>query len=451
MRSRWRIRHKFAAGLALVLGMTAILSAGSFYGLYSYRGSNKVFDYHHQQLQLLRYVDYTLIDLMDLNTPNGESGARSRGGEGAALAVRRIQEMVRDYRDALQSASEKAFAKQNVEAQVVVIRDIEACVRNLNESVRGLRPTADVNTPNRSWFFTGNVRGTIFEMRNLLSRLSGLLHEEINRHIDADKRNYRGSLAVVYSTSVLVLVMLIVLVYLGYRAVFQPLRVLHRFVTRLSEGNFDSRVELDTGDEMQELGEAFNEMADRLQSIYHGLNRQVEERSRQLIRSERLASVGFLAAGVAHEINNPLASIAFCAEALESRLAPVLTQHEDQSEIAHNYLQMIQQEAFRCKAITEKLLDFSRVGEAERVETDLVALLRSVVEMVQHLGRTEGKNLIFEPTESVVSRVNPQELKQVLLNLTINALESIDPGGVVSIQAEQRPDGVVLAVSDDGC
>ncbi|MGL5097142.1 MAG: sensor histidine kinase, partial [Planctomycetia bacterium] len=117
----------------------------------------------------------------------------------------------------------------------------------------------------------------------------------------------------------------------------------------------------------------------------------------------------------------------------------------------HNYLRMIQQEAFRCKAITEKLLDFSRVGEAERVETDLVALLRSVVEMVQHLGRTEGKNLIFEPTESVVARVNPQELKQVLLNLTINALESIDPGGVVSIQAVQRPDGVVLAVSDDGC
>ena len=71
---------------------------------------------------------------------------------------------------------------------------------------------------------------------------------------------------------------------------------------------------------MEDLAAAFNDMMQRLHDLYDDLARQVNERSRQLVRSERLASVGFLAAGVAHEINNPLASIAFCSEALEARL-----------------------------------------------------------------------------------------------------------------------------------
>src|SRR5438128_6792417 len=76
---------------------------------------------------------------------------------------------------------------------------------------------------------------------------------------------------------------------------------------------------------MEELAAAFNDMTNRLDEMYRDLAHQVNERSRQLVRSERLASVGFLAAGVAHEINNPLASIAFCSEALESRLMHILS------------------------------------------------------------------------------------------------------------------------------
>ena len=77
--------------------------------------------------------------------------------------------------------------------------------------------------------------------------------------------------------------------------------------------------------------------------------------------------MGFLAAGVAHEINNPLASIAFCSEALESRLGGLsgASNHPDHSVVS-NYLKMIQEEAFRCKSITEKLLDFSRCNDIKR-------------------------------------------------------------------------------------
>ncbi len=115
-----------------------------------------------------------------------------------------------------------------------------------------------------------------------------------------------------------------------------------------------------------------NDMTARFQAIRDDLDRQVQERTKQVVRSEQLASVGFLAAGVAHEINNPLASIAMCAESLEGRvwrawLDPANADHE---VIAH-YLRMIQSEAFRCKGITEKLLDFSRIGDGKRQNADL--------------------------------------------------------------------------------
>ena len=75
---------------------------------------------------------------------------------------------------------------------------------------------------------------------------------------------------------------------------------------------------------MAELAEAMNDMTARFQAIRDDLDRQVQERTKQVVRSEQLASVGFLAAGVAHEINNPLASIAMCAESLEGRVRELL-------------------------------------------------------------------------------------------------------------------------------
>ena len=105
---------------------------------------------------------------------------------------------------------------------------------------------------------------------------------------------------------------------------FAPIRELQAGVQRVHGGDFDHPIALASGDELQELADEFNAMTARLAAIYADLARQVNERSRQLVRSERMVSVGFLAAGVAHEINNPLASILFCSEALERRLQDVL-------------------------------------------------------------------------------------------------------------------------------
>ena len=119
------------------------------------------------------------------------------------------------------------------------------------------------------------------------------------------------------------------------------------------------------------------------------------------MRSEQLASVGFLAAGVAHEINNPLASIALCAESLEGRLAELRRPAATDAEVVRRYLKMIQTEAFRCKEITEKLLDFSRLGEVKRQSADLRELIRGVIEMVRHLGKYQNRHIQFAAGDPV--------------------------------------------------
>jgi signal transduction histidine kinase len=237
---------------------------------------------------------------------------------------------------------------------------------------------------------------------------------------------------------------------MSYRWVFRPLRLLGNGSRRVAAGDFGFRLKLDTSDEMAELAAALNDMTERFEEIRDDLDRQVQLRTREVIRSEQLASVGFLAAGVAHEINNPLASIAMCAESLESRLEGLAPDDAD-SQIVKRYLELIQNEAFRCKGITEKLLDFSRLGEVRRQATALVALVADVADMLRHVGRFAGRTIEIDEGPDVLVMVNPQEIKQVVLNLLVNALDSIEESGHVRVGVRRSGQEALLTITDDGC
>jgi len=232
--------------------------------------------------------------------------------------------------------------------------------------------------------------------------------------------------------------------------VFRPLRLLGHGSRRVAAGDFDYRIRLDTHDEMAELAAALNDMTERFREIRDDLDRQVQTRTREVIRSEQLASVGFLAAGVAHEINNPLASIAMCAESLEGRIDE-LAPAEGDAQVARRYLSLIQNEAFRCKGITEKLLDFARLGEVKRQATALAALVSDVADMLRHVGRFAGRTIEIEEGQDVLVMANPQEIKQVVLNLLVNALDSIEETGKVQVAARRSGGEGVLTFTDDGC
>jgi signal transduction histidine kinase len=129
-------------------------------------------------------------------------------------------------------------------------------------------------------------------------------------------------------------------------------------------------------------------------------------------------------------------------------ICPAGGQH---TEVVHRYLGMIQTEAFRCKGITEKLLDFSRLGEVKRQNTDLHELVQGVIGMVRHLGKYQNRHIEFDPSEPVIALVNAQEIKQVVLNLVTNALDSVDDGGKLTIQLSRQADFAEMIFTDTGC
>ncbi len=243
------------------------------------------------------------------------------------------------------------------------------------------------------------------------------------------------------------------------KRIIHPLETLVEGSRQVANGNFGFRIKMDSEDEVAELGDALNEMTANFQEIKSDLNRQVQQRTKEVVRSEKMASVGFLAAGVAHEINNPLATIAWSAESLESRIHDILDpaagtdQDTIDSEIADmkKYLRRIQDEAFRCKGITAGLLDFSRMGDPTKAETNLTPLIDAVIEMVKPLSKYRGRNIVFNAQPSVFAIVNEQEMKQVALNLITNALGSVEENGTVTIELNRKGPSAILSVTDDGC
>ena len=126
-------------------------------------------------------------------------------------------------------------------------------------------------------------------------------------------------------------------------------------------------------------------------------------------------------------------------------------EHNEEIEVLRKYLRKIQDEAFRCKGITEKLLDYSRMGDVQKHPTDLSELVQGVIDMVRHLGKYREKNIEFARSTPVVASVNAQEIKQVVLNLITNALDSLDPGGTVVVRLRDTGGGAELVVRDNGC
>jgi signal transduction histidine kinase len=329
------------------------------------------------------------------------------------------------------------------------IRDIRVLLEKIQETVITYRWITDDEMIDQVDFCLG-------EVQSLTESLPSDLHRELAGFSDRVLSQYKYIRITLISAGVASIALTSLLIHFAYSWIFRPLRTLVTDSRRIAQGDFHHRIELSTNDEFDELAGALNQMTERFEGIRDDLDEQVRRRSEEVIRSDRLASVGYLAAGVAHEINNPLASIALGAESLPRRVRGLLDRRKDPLQIdaelavVDRYVEMIQNEAFRCKGITEKLLDFSRTGRGERTRTELRAVAESMLEMALTQSRYRHKSIEILPGGPVYAMVNPQEMKQVLLNLLTNALDSIDDEGMVTISAKRERNCAVLIVSDNG-
>jgi signal transduction histidine kinase len=455
----WRLRHKLLLGLGLMVGSVGLLVTGTTMGLTSYVSTMNTMD--SKTAEQFKLADIK-ASLEGLKTAAG-APASSNTGTGIAshppirdehhqvrICLAQIHQAFQDYKTIFQdTVSRNRDPDPYTDAHL--IEDFEATYARLEKAIDDYTSVSVVDPMGTTLIDDPAVLQAWSKLSALVDELRAEVAKDIYDKIYHARVHYRHSIWTIGAATGLSLLLVLTLMYLFRGWVFGPIRQLQEGVQRVFKGDFETPIDLNSGDELEELAAAFNATTRKLHEIYRDLERQVDERSRQLVRSERMVSVGFLAAGVAHEINNPLASIAFCSEALQSRLADYLRHHGQDAEVIAKYLKMIQQEAFRCKEITGKLLDYSRTGERRREPTDLSGIIQGVLEIAQHLQNCRGKRIVFQPLARVMAGVNAQDIKSVVLNLVVNALDSMAEGGVLTITLRQQGPVAEMLFVDTGC
>lgn len=200
-------------------------------------------------------------------------------------------------------------------------------------------------------------------------------------------------------------------------------------------------VELDTKrrDEIGELERGFVDMLDRLKSAADEKDRQ----QRALIQAEKLASVGTLVSGLAHEINNPLGGIRNCLRRI--------IEHPEDVKQTHKYAQLMDGALLRIEKVVKGLLDFSREKELVFQRADLNLIIKAACGLMEYKLRDQKLKLNLQLAQDLSAiEGDPQHLEQVFVNLLLNAIDVTPEGGVVTVKSGQQNNSVTAEVTDCG-
>lgn len=270
------------------------------------------------------------------------------------------------------------------------------------------------------------------EAQNVLGVLDVTLSlDEVEAQLDAN----RWRLTALAISAILAISLLLAI--LVHRFVGKPVNELVRATVAVAKGDLKYKIPIDKKDELGELARSFNKMTENL-----------AEAQRQLYQSDKLASLGRLAAGVAHEINNPLTGVLTYSSFL-------LKRHNGEAETKAD-LEVIVRETKRCREIVKGLLDFARQAPSKKTEVDLNEVIRQTANMLDNQLNLKNISLELDLTPDLGTlRADSIQIEQVLVNLIVNAADAIGKqGGKINITTRnQRADGedkILLQIEDTG-
>ena len=279
----------------------------------------------------------------------------------------------------------------------------------------------------------GNMQKTVREsgrkLREFSAKIVSLERTKVNDILSHSKK------VLFYFFCVIILVAMVA-TYLFFSKFLSSLKSIERTATCISQGDFCKVEGSITGDELGSVMAAINSMSAELDSRYE-----------QIVQSRKLASLGILTAGVAHELGNPLNNIALVAQSY-IELADHLSKEETVA-----YMRTIEEETERIEKIVQDLLHFSKPKEANFKETEINRVVEKSLKLVRnmlHVSAIEAKLDLREGLPLVY--IDENRIQEVLINLIINAIQVLSPGGLVTVgtHLEEKGEYVVIEVRDTG-
>ena len=256
------------------------------------------------------------------------------------------------------------------------------------------------------------------------NRILGILYVGVleQKYLDIRRRTVAGFLGIMLTGAALAMALSTGIT----RRVSLSVRRLVTAASAVAGGNLNARVDIRTNDELAGLADTFNAMANSLRERDERLK---EFARRKIMESERLAVIGQLSAGVAHELNNPLQGIVAYAHLLLER-APA-------ADPSRDALQKIAAQADRCREIIRSLLDFSRPRKPQARPADINAILRECLALVERQALFHNIEIVTDfSTDLPAATVDPAQMQQVFMNLIINAAEAMEGAGRLTLATQ---------------
>lgn len=301
------------------------------------------------------------------------------------------------------------------------------------------------------------ISGHLEKIRHAADKMRGEIKGKRNALINRSQ-------IVIFSTIFLTIVLSLVIFIVLIRGITGPVNSLIKGIQRIASGDFSQKVELHTKDEIGFMAEAFNGMAERLSTMIdekdrllrtlQDFNLELEKRVKEatdklrltqenMARAETLAAVGTLAAGISHEISTPLNTITGFVQLTLSNL-------DDASAIKGD-LKVIEQEALRCRKIVQGLLNFARPQKHEEKLTEINGIINETLSLIEYQPSMRKINIKRDLNGKLRPLdADPLQIKQVFLNLILNAIQAMQDGGELRIVTDNTGSGIMVEVSDTG-
>ena len=370
--------------------------------------------------------------------------------------LNRSQEIVDTVRDTV--FQNEIYKGRSIGTATIFLKDIRISTNVLSPdgnraigTVASEEVTTHVLTEGKKWtdraFVVNDWYITAYEpIEDIFGQRAGMLYVGVLEAKYADVRWKALSLFILITVAGMVFA--IGLGYLIANKMSQPVKQLIQASTQVSQGNLSPEIGPISKSEIGVLQKTFKEMVTSLQERD---KRQRVESEIKLLQSEKQASIGKLAGGVAHEINNPLTGI--------FTFTHMLLRRKDIPEEVRTDLETIAHETERVRKIVKGLLDFSRQTELDREPTDVNRLVRLTTTLAENQALIKGVGLSFEPGEGLpMITLDRNQMQSVLLNIVINALDATEPGGSITVTtgigvSADKPDqkGVEIVCTDTGC